>query len=185
VTLAGQLLALQLLILLGVIAGVTAVSVSQSAQSVRRAQTRVAASAAENVAANPVVRAGIERAVPHRGSALPTTAESLRTLSGSRSVLLVRLDGTVLASADPAQVGTHLLLGERVTSGRAWSGLVTAGGVTVVSAQVPVQDRATGEVVGVAVVERDYPSLLQRLEAAAPGVLTYLGKVAVLVAMAW
>lgn len=176
VTLAGQLLALQLLILLGVIAGVTAVSVSQSAQSVRRAQTRVAASAAENVAANPVVRAGIGRGAPAQGSALPATAESLRTLSGSRSVLLVQLDGVVLTSADPAQVGTRLAFGDRrVTSGRSWSGLVTEDGVTSVSAQVPVQDRETGAVVGVAVVERDYPSLLQRLEAAAPGVLTYLG----------
>src|SRR3954447_1822927 len=175
-TLAGQLLALQLLIVLGVIVGVTAVSLAQSAEAVRRAEGRRALSAAENIAATPVVRDLLPTARPGQGSALPAAAESRRSLSGARSVVLTRLDGTVVTSSDPQQVGTRMRFGDPlVARGRSWTGLVRAGGATRVSAQVAVQDGGDGHVVGGAVVERQYPSTLERLRAAVPNLVTYLG----------
>src|SRR5919107_618180 len=175
-TLARQLLALQLLILLGVIVGVTAVSLAQSAEAVRRTEGRRALSAAENVAATPVVRDLLPVARPGEGSALPSAAESQRSLSGAVSVVLARPDGTVVTSSDPRQVGTRMRFGDaQVVRGRSWTGLVRAGGVTRVSAQVAVQNDTDGRVVGVAVVEREYPSTLQRLRAAVPNLVTYLG----------
>ena len=108
VTLAGQLLALQLLIVLGVLAGVTAVSIAQSGETTRRTESRRALSSAENVAANPLVRQRLPVAVPLADDGLPAAAEGSRALSGARSVLLVRTDGTVVTSADPAQVGRRL-----------------------------------------------------------------------------
>src|SRR4051812_24719954 len=158
-TLAGQLLALQLLILLGVIVGVTAVSITQSAEAVRRAEGRRALSAAENIAATPVVRDLLPTARPGQGSALPAAAESRRSLSGARSVVLARADGTVVTSSDPRQIGATMRFGTaEVARGRSWTGLVGTGAATRVSAQVAVQDARDGHVVGVAVVEREYPS---------------------------
>jgi two-component system CitB family sensor kinase len=162
VTLARQLLALQLLILLAVMVGVTAVSITQSAETIRRAEGRRALSAAENIAATPIVRDLLPTAQPRVGAVLPATAESRRSLSGARSVVLARLDGTVVTSTDPQQVGTRMSFGDaQVVRGRSWTGLVRAGDATRVSAQVAVQDGTDGRVVGVAVVEREYPSTLE------------------------
>ena len=176
VTLAGQLLALQLLIVLGVLAGVTAVSIAQSGETTRKAESRRALNSAENVAGNPLVRERLPVADPQNENALPATAEASRALSGARSVLLVKLDGTVVTSADPAQVG-HPFRFTRpgVARGRSWTGLVDIGAHTVVSAQVPVFAPAQGRIVGVAVVERGYPSVLQRWHDAVPNLVTYLG----------
>src|SRR5690349_21138015 len=105
--------------------GVTAVSITQSAEAVRRAEGRRALSAAENVAATPIVRDLVPTARPGEGSVLPSTAESRRSLSGARSVVLARLDGTVLTSSDPQQVGTRMRFGDpQVVRGRSWTGLV-------------------------------------------------------------
>jgi two-component system CitB family sensor kinase len=176
VTLAGQLLALQLLIVLGVLAGVTAVSIAQSGETTRRTESRRALSSAENVAANPLVRQRLPVAVPLADDGLPAAAEGSRALSGARSVLLVRTDGTVVTSADPSQVGRRLALARPdVVRGRSWTGLVDTGPRTVVAAQVPVFAPSQGRIVGVAVVERDYPSVLQRWRAAVPNLVTYLG----------
>ena len=151
VTLAGQLLALQLLIVLGVLAGVTAVSIAQSGETTRRAESRRALNSAENVAGNPLVRERLPVADPQNENALPATAEASRALSGARSVLLVKLDGTVVTSADPAQIGHPFAFAHPdVARGRSWTGLVDIGARTVVSAQVPVFAPAQGRIVGVA-----------------------------------
>src|SRR4051794_10094484 len=175
-TLAGQLLALQLLILLGVIVGVTAVSITQSAEAVRRAEGRRALSAAENVAATPLVRDLLPTARPGHGSALPAAAESSRSLAGARSVVLARADGTVVTSSDPQQIGTRMRFGDAlVARGRSWTGLVRAGGATRVSAQVAVQDGGDGHVVGGAGGGRQYPSARERRGAAPPHPRARLG----------
>src|SRR5919107_1958817 len=156
--------------------GVAAVSITQSAETIRRAEGRRALSAAENIAATPIVRDLLPTAQPRVGAVLPAAAESRRSLSGARSVVLARVDGTVVTSSDPRQVGTRMRFGSsQVAGGRSWTGLVSSGGTTQVSAQVPVQDGRDGHVVGVAVVEREYPSTLERLRAAVPNLVTYLG----------
>jgi two-component system CitB family sensor kinase len=181
-TLSGQLLALQLLIVLAVLAGVTAVSIAQSGETTKRSESRTARSAAENVAANPVVRTRVPTAQPRGDAALATVGESLRSLSGAGSVLLARPDGTILTSADPAQVGQQATFGSPgVVAGQSWTGLLELADRTVVSAQVPIYDTGDvgtgtpGRIVGVAIVERLYPSVLERWRDAVPNLLTYLG----------
>ncbi|NKX54760.1 sensor histidine kinase [Arthrobacter mobilis] len=174
-TLAGQYLVLQLLIVTVVLIGVVALSLAQSAQAFERVEGRRALSAAESLAATPVVRALLPDAKPGFGAALPAVAESVRTVSGSRFVILAKSDRTILTSPDPAQLGSKLPLGgSRVLSGRAWTGPVAVGGRTYLAAHVPVLDNS-GKMVGIAAVGREYPSVLERLGEAAPNLLTYLG----------
>lgn len=175
-TLSGQLLALQLLIMLGVLAGVTAVSIAQSGESTLRAESRSARAAAESVAGIPLVRSSLPEAEAKGDSFLPTAAESSRTLSGAASVLLIKLDGTVITSADPGQVGTRFTFADPlVPQGRSWTGLIDTTSGMVVSSQVPVFAPEEQRIVGVAVVERTYPSVLQRWLEAIPNLATYLG----------
>ncbi|MHA7171736.1 sensor histidine kinase [Arthrobacter monumenti] len=174
-SLAGQYLALQLLIILVVLVAVAAISVAESSQAVQRTEGRRALSAAETLASNPTVRQLLPQAQPGAGAALPSVAEAVRTISGSSSVALATEEGTVVTSSDPALVGEPLPLGEsRVMEGRAWTGLISAGGSTAVVAHVPVLND-DGEFVGIAVVGRDYPSVGERLVQATPNLLTYLG----------
>lgn len=174
-SLAGQYLALQLLIVLMVLVAVLAISLAQSAESFQRTEGRRALSAAESLASNPTVRDRLPDAVPRAGAALPAVAEAVRTISGSSSVLLARMDRTVITSSDPSQIGTLLPLGEsRVLEGRAWTGLVDTGSNTSLVAHVPVLS-PDGDVVGIAAVGRMYPSVLERLGEATPNLLTYLG----------
>ena len=179
-SLAGQYLVLQLLIVLAVLVAVVAISLAQSAAVFERTEGRRALSAAEALGNNPTVRALLPTAEPRAGSALPAVAESVRTVSGSSHVALAKLDGTVVASSDPSLVGQSLPLGEsRVMEGRAWTGVLPAGGGAVLSAHVPVLDDA-GIMIGVASISRNYPSTIERLGDAVPNLLTYLGVASVL-----
>jgi two-component system CitB family sensor kinase len=179
-SLAGQYLRLQLLIVLAVLVAVVAISLAQSAATFERIEGRRALSAAETLAANPTVRSLLANAQPGSGSALPSVAESVRTISGSSQVTLARADRTVVTSSDPSQEGREMELGDSVVmSGRAWTGLVGSGGSEALSAHVPVLDDR-GKMVGVAAVGRSFPSVLERLGDAVPNLLTYLGVASVL-----
>ncbi len=174
-TLAGQFLLLQVLIVLAVLIAVGAISVAQTARTFERQELRPARSAAENLAASPLVRQRISTAEPGGSSPLASVAESVRTVSGSSGVLLTGTDRVVLVSSDPSLVGLPVTLGSnRVLAGASWTGTQERGGRTVVVAQVPVYD-LEGEVVGVASVERDVPSVWTRLGEVAPNLLAYLG----------
>ncbi|NEW30805.1 histidine kinase, partial [Nocardia cyriacigeorgica] len=96
---------LQLLIIVGVLTGVVAVSLAQSAQAFQRNESRRVLAAAETLAANPTVRELIPAAQPRLRSALPVVAESVRSVSGASSVTLADADGTVLVATDPDLVG--------------------------------------------------------------------------------
>ncbi|NMR30821.1 ATP-binding protein [Crystallibacter degradans] len=174
-TLAGQYLVLQLLIVLAVLLGVIAISLAQSAQAFERVEGRRALSAAETLAAMPAVRSLLPVAEPRLGSALPAVAESVRTVSGSTFAILARPDRTIITSPDPSQLGELLPLGESsVLSGRSWTGAVNMDGTTSLVAHVPVIDD-DGQTVGIAAVGREYPSTWERLGQAVPNLLTYLG----------
>ena len=175
-TLAGQYLVLQLLIVLAVLVAVAAISLAQSARDIERIEGRRALAAAENLAKQQTVRARVLEAEPGGDAALAATAETNRTVSGSSMVAVARPDRTVLVSSDPSLVGDPLPLGDSdVLTGRAWSGLVTADGTTSVVAHVPIQHGLSGEVIGIAVIGREYPSIWERLREAVPNLLTYLG----------
>ncbi|MET1086394.1 MAG: sensor histidine kinase [Arthrobacter sp.] len=179
-SLAGQYLVLQLLIVLAVLVAVVAISLAQSAAAFERTEGRRALSAAEALGNNPTVRALLPGAQPRVGAVLPAVAESVRTVSGSSQVALATLDGTVVASSDPGLLGNPLELGtSRVMEGRAWTGLLRGSGVPVLSAHVPVLDD-DGKMIGIAVISRNYPSTLERLGDAVPNLLTYLGVASVL-----
>jgi two-component system CitB family sensor kinase len=179
-SLAGQYLLLQLLIVLAVLVAVVAISLAQSAAAFERIEGRRALSAAENLGGNPTVRALLPYAEPGSGSSLPAVAESVRTLSGSSQVALAGLDRTVVATSDPGQLGKPLELGaSRVMEGRAWTGVLGGSGTAYLSAHVPILDDA-GAMIGVASISRNYPSLWERLGDAVPNLLTYLGVASVL-----
>lgn len=174
-TLARQLLLLQLLVVLAVIVVVGAISIAQSARTFEQQELRPARSAAENLAANPLVREEMPSARPGGSSGLASVAESVRTVSGSTGVLLTGIDRVALVSSDPSQVGRKITLGStRVLRGASWTGTQEQRGRTVVVAQVPVYSLA-GEVIGLASVERDVPSVWTRLGVVAPNLLAYLG----------
>ncbi|MCX8454755.1 sensor histidine kinase [Paenarthrobacter ureafaciens] len=179
-SLAGQYLLLQLLIVLAVLVAVAAISLAESAAAFERTEGRRALSAAEALGNNPTVRELLPTAEPRAGSALPAVAESVRTVSGSGQVALAKLDGTVVTASDPGLVGKILPLGDsRVKEGRAWTGVLAGSTGPVLSAHVPVLDDS-GEMIGIASISRNYPSTLERLGDAAPNLLTYLGVASIL-----
>ncbi|MGY2743067.1 two-component system CitB family sensor kinase [Arthrobacter sp. UYCu723] len=179
-SLAGQYLVLQLLIVLAVLVAVVAISLAQSAAAFERIEGRRALSAAEALGNNPTVRALLPSAESRGGSALPAVAESVRTVSGSSQVALAWPNGTVVASSDPSLLGRGLELGSsRVMEGRAWTGVVGGTATAMLSAHVPVLDD-TGAMIGIAAISRNYPSTWERLGDAVPNLLTYLGVASVL-----
>ena len=179
-SLAGQYLVLQLLIVLAVLVAVVAISLAQSAAAFERIEGRRALSAAEALGSNPAVRALLPSAEPRGSAALSAVAESVRTVSGSAQVALARTDRTVVASSDPGLLGRPLELGpSRVMEGRAWTGVVGGTATPVLSAHVPVLDDS-GKMIGIASISRNYPSTWERLGDAVPNLLTYLGVASVL-----
>ena len=179
-SLAGQYLVLQLLIVLAVLVAVVAISLAQSAATFERVEGRRALSAAEALGNNPAVRELLPAAEPREGAALPAVAEAVRTLSGSSQVALAKQDRTVVASSDPSLLGGKLDIGaSRIMEGRAWTGVVAESNAAVLSAHVPVLDDA-GKMIGIAAISRNYPTTLERLGDAVPNLLTYLGVASVL-----
>lgn len=179
-SLAGQYLVLQLLIVLAVLVAVAAISLAESGATFERTEGRRALSAAEALGSNPTVRALLPTAEPRGGSALPAVAESVRTVSGSSQVALTKLDGVVVTSSDPGLLGRPLPLGDsNVMEGRAWTGVLDSASGAVLSAHVPVLDDS-GKMIGIASISRNYPSTLERLGEAVPNLLTYLGVASVL-----
>lgn len=195
-SLSGQLLALQLVIIIVVLVAVTAVSLAQTAAAFRDNAGRRALAVAETVAATRPLRDSVSSrpdlaVTPGQvatGDADRTIVRSVADnarVSSALSVTVLDRRGAVVASDDPDELGRTLDLPGRVlTSGRSWVGEVTVGATDRTVAQVPVQRDAgpgrVGEVVGVVVVSRDKPTLLQDLGAAAPNLLVYLGVASVL-----
>lgn len=172
-TLAGQFLALQLVIVALVVLTVGVLSFSQTGEQIQRTESRRALSAAENLAGNPTVRVLVPTAVPGGSAPLAAVGETVRTVSGADVVVLLRPDRTVLESSRPGDVGERLPDDRSaVPSSRSWVGAVT--GAPAVAAEVPVLDE-DGQLVGVARVERNLPAVAERLSLAGPSLLTYVG----------
>ncbi len=138
VSLAGQLLALQLAIVSIVLVAVAAVSLAQSDASFRATESRRALSVAEHVAAQALVRRGLE--VPGDTGLAGQAAGEAQDVSASSYVVVATTDRVVIASPDPTRVGRKLdLHGSPVLAeGRSWTGVVREGGAKFVVAHVPV-----------------------------------------------
>ncbi|MGP3971312.1 sensor histidine kinase [Streptomyces sp. 6N223] len=174
-SLARQVLTLQLALIVVVLAVVAWVSVTQASADWRRTEGGRLLSTAESVAAQRVVRIGLDD--PARVGVLHAPAESARSVSGASFVEIATLGRRILTSpADPRRVGEPLELGgSTVLAGRSWVGTVTAGGgETSLVAHVPVFGE-DGGLLGVVAVGSEARGFAERVEAAAPDLLLYLG----------
>lgn len=200
VSLAGQLLALQIGIVCVVLLGVAAVSLAQSDAHFRETEGSRARRAAETVAATTGVRDALDeirwRKTPRTAENgetfyIRTVAESNRSSSGASSVVVADVNGMIVASADPDELGQRFdLPHSALQTHRSWDGAVRRDGRASIVAQVPVISDGEltndgtriglGETVGVVAVSQEIPSLLDNLSSAAPNLLTYLGIASVL-----
>jgi two-component system, CitB family, sensor kinase len=172
-SLAGQLLALQVVIICVVLVGVAAVTVAQSTERAQEVEGRRALAIAEAVANTRLIRDALER---DEVTTVRVEAERNRSVSGSGSVVVARPDRTVVASAEPAELGQRLPLGDStVLAGRSWMGEGSLDGARSALAMVPILGTENRTLVGFVAVERPYPTVLDGLAAAAPNLLTYLG----------
>jgi two-component system, CitB family, sensor kinase len=175
-TLAGEMLVLQLAIVVVVLLAVAGVSLTQSAATFNRVEGRRVTALAEQLAANPLVRDGLARALPQE--ALAPLVNSTQTQSGVTSVTVAGSDGRIVSSTDPTVLGDRLPLGEGAARGRGWSGPLTLDGSRELVAQVPVlgaTDDNLGVLLGTVMVGEASPTVWQRLSGASSYLLAYLG----------
>jgi sensor histidine kinase regulating citrate/malate metabolism len=171
-SLAGQLLALQVVIICVVLVGVAAVTVAQLTEGAQVTESRRALAAAETLANARAFREAVQ---DDELTFVRIEAEKNRSVIGSASVVVARADRTVLATADPDQLGDRFDVGESsVLSGRSWVGELPFEGHPAAAGMAPILAR-DGDVVGFVAVQRIYPSVLDGLAEAAPNLLTYLG----------
>jgi two-component system CitB family sensor kinase len=179
VSLAGQLLMLQLGIVLVILPAVAAVSIAQAQASFREVQGRRVLSVAERAAATGTVREHLLD--PAWRTALTAVVDSYRDEADASHTLVAGTDRRVLAASDPNRAGRVVdLHGSDVLEGRAWEGVVTVDGVRSVVAHVPVFDDNRAKVLGFVAVGINTPGFWESLEGAAPNLLTYLGVASVL-----
>jgi sensor histidine kinase regulating citrate/malate metabolism len=175
-TLAGQLLVFQLTVILLVLAAVAGLSLAQSAAVFNAEQGRRVTQLAESLAASDLVRGGLPAPLPEQTLA-PELQGDLSRWNVS-SVSIADAEGVIVASTNPLLIGTPLPLGDGVLDGRGWRGEIDLGGRTELVAQAPVfgeDPDYLGVQLGVAVVGREVPSLVERLAGATPNLLLYLG----------
>jgi sensor histidine kinase regulating citrate/malate metabolism len=171
-TLAGQLLALQVVIVCVVLVGVAAVTVAQSTKSAQDFESRRARVVAETLANASATRHAMEDGGIRY---LRVAAEIARSNSGSVSVVVADADRTVLATANPEELGTTFDVGDStVLTGRSWSGARPFDGDPAAAAMAAIYSD-DGEILGFVAVQRLYPTVLDGLAAATPNLLTYLG----------
>jgi len=172
-SLATQLLVLQLGVLACVLAVVAVISVHQSTRTFEDQRGAQLRSVAEYLANVPVVRSQLRS--PDAAATLAPAVSRAFALSAADRVSLAAPDETILASSDPAANGDPLALGaSRVLEGRGWTGTVDTGPGQVLAAHAPILTRQ-GELMGIAAAEADYPSVTERLSLAAPNLVLYLG----------
>ena len=171
-SLAGQLLALQVVIILVVLIGATAVTVAQTIEGANENEGRRARAVAETLANARATRDAVQEAGLRY---LQIAARNTRTAFEAGSVLVVDTERTVLASSDPDEIGGPLPVEDRpVLAGRSWVGERPYDGRPAAVATVPIL-ALEGDTIGFVVVYRLYPSVWEALEGAAPNLLTYLG----------
>ncbi|MFD3306739.1 ATP-binding protein [Streptomyces sp. NPDC058656] len=175
-TLAGEMLVLQLAIVVVVLLAVAAVSLAQSEATFNRVEGRRVAALAEQLAANPLVRSQLVRPAPLE--ALAPLVNSTQTQSGVTSVTVTDADGRIVSSTNPTAIGDRLALGEGAAEGRGWSGSLTLDGSRQLVAQVPVlgaTQQNLGQYLGTVMIGEADPTVWQRLNGASSYLLAYLG----------
>ncbi|MEU3919574.1 ATP-binding protein [Streptomyces sp. NPDC029004] len=175
-TLAGELLVLQLAIIVAVLVAVAAISLAQSEATFERVEGRRVTALAEQMAGNPLARSQLDRPAP--GEALAPLVQTTLTQSGVTSVTVADGSGKIVSSTNPTTVGDRMSLGPGVAEARGWSGEVTLDGSSHMVAQVPVIGAAQhnlGRHLGTVMVSEASPTAWQRLSNASSYLLAYLG----------
>ena len=176
-TLAGQLLVLQLAVILAVLVVVGGLSVAQSEATFTRVEGRRVSAVAEQLGGNPLVRDALS--VPDVRTGLATLGQSALIQYRLTSVSFADLDQTVRTSTDPALDDTRIPLPRKaVAQGASWSGTLDLGGKHQLVSQVPVfsaEEGHVGEHLGTVMVTEQYPSVWERLRNASSYLLIYLG----------
>ncbi|MGV9851599.1 ATP-binding protein [Streptomyces sp. NPDC003442] len=175
-TLAGEMLLLQLAIVVVVLMAVAAVSLAQSEATFNRVEGRRVGALAEQLAAQPLVRSRLVG--PSPAEALAPLVYSARVQSRVTSVTVADRHGRVVSSTNPTVLGDRLPLGEGVGRGRGWSGTLDWDGSRELVAQVPVLG-ATGDDLGrhlgTVMIGETSPTVWQRLSGASSYLPVYLG----------
>ncbi|MFE0148505.1 ATP-binding protein [Nonomuraea sp. NPDC059007] len=176
-TLAGEMLILQLAVVVVVLFAVGAISLAQSAATFDRVEGRRVSALTEQLAWNPLIRAQIDQPAPHE--VLAPLVHATLTRSGVTSVTVADVHGTIISSTNTTLLGGELPLGDPgVAQARGWSGHLVVDGVTEVAAQVPVLDDAPGNHgrhLGTVSIGVAAPTVWERLAGASSYLLTYLG----------
>lgn len=173
--LARQLLVLQVVLILAVLGVVVAITYAQSTADLQRSTGNRLLGLAETFATDQVVRSGLAGELPL--SAIPPAAARAQSVSGADFVVVVDLNGDVLASQDPDHLGTGWAFASGdVLSGRAWVGSATLpDGRLSMQAHVAVLDPHNRGRLGYVVVGSYSRSVGERLTGAVPDLLVYLG----------
>jgi sensor histidine kinase regulating citrate/malate metabolism len=183
-TLTGQLLAVQMLILVGVLVAVGLVSLSQSEATFTRTEGRRVSAIAEQLASTPIVRTEM---APHGVlTVLPTLVQSIVTQYNVTSMSVADADEMVRVSSDPTLERAPLPVGSpAVANGASWTGVMELGGERMLVAQSPllsVPDPSVkgpqlpvGTQLGTVMIAEHMPSALDRLQGASAYLPTYLG----------
>ncbi|GAA4148885.1 sensor histidine kinase [Actinomadura keratinilytica] len=175
-SLAGEMLVLQLAIVVMVLLAVAAISLAQSEATFNRVEGRRVVALAEQLAANPLVRSRLERPAPRE--TLAPLVQSTLTQSGVSSVTVADAGGRIVSATDPTVIGARMPLGAGAAAGRGWSGELTLGGSRELVAQVPVLGEAEGSLgrqLGIVMIGEESPTVWQRLAGASSNLLVYLG----------
>lgn len=184
-SLARQLLLLQMLMVVLVVGTVGWVSAVQADQAFQNREVRRLLATAEATATEQVVRGsltGADRRPPSSASASLQTGvserlERVRAAADASYVVLVTPKGRVLTTPLPA-AGEEVRLDAATRAGASWAGTAQRGGRKAVEAQVAVladgaADTKPGQVLGYLVLGRYYPSRIEVLRSATPNALLY------------
>ncbi|MET8310258.1 ATP-binding protein [Micromonospora sp. NPDC005173] len=176
-SLAGQLLVLQLAIIVVVLLAVAAVSLAQSAATFNRVEGRRVAALGEQLAGNRLLRDRLTQPAP--AETIAPLVQNVLTQAGVTTVSVADARGRVVSSTNPTLVGTAVVLGDpRVTDGRSWFGELEVGRSRELVAQVPVlgdRKENLGRYLGAVVIGEATPTWSQRMVGASSYLLTYLG----------
>jgi two-component system, CitB family, sensor kinase len=183
-SLAGQLLVVQMVILLGVLVTVALVSLAQSESTFSRTEGRRVSAIAEQLASTPIVRA--EMGPGGTVNVLPAVVQSVVTQYNVTSVTIADADEVATVSSDPTIDKTRIPLGKpAVGEGASWTGVMDLGGERMLVAQSPLLYTPTsssepsplpvGAQLGTVMVAVRMPSAMDRLQGASSYLPTYLG----------
>ncbi|GAA3637315.1 sensor histidine kinase regulating citrate/malate metabolism [Lentzea atacamensis] len=164
-SLASQLLVWQLVVVTLLLCAVGALTVVQTGSNFRSNEERRMLSVAETVAANSLVQEQMGN-----WRLLSAPAETARSLSGASYVLILDDRRLVIASPDPAQIGSTLDTRTTALEGRSWTGTVGDS----IEAHVPVFDPVSRKVNGMVIAGAEEPGIFAGALSQPVDVLRYL-----------